>query len=52
MKSVLPDEISEAVLFVKEMAEKERVMVEVEMRERRPRYIPPPLFAEQEENEE
>ena len=51
MKSVFPNEISEAVLFVKEMAEKERVMLEVEVRVERSRYIPPPLFAEHEENE-
>ena len=51
MKRVFPSEISDAVLFVKEREEKEREMDESEERDVRSRYIPPPLFAEHEENE-
>ena len=41
---VLPYELSEAVLEEKVIEEeKERVSIEVEMREDKSRYIPPPL---------
>ena len=48
---MFPYELSRAVLFVKEILEKERVRMEVDERDDKSRYIPPPLFAEQEEKE-
>ena len=51
-KNVFPYKVSDSVLDVKVMEEKEREMEESEEREERSRYIPPPLFAEHEENEE
>ena len=51
-KNVFPYELSDGVLDEKVMEEKERVRVEVVVREERSRYIPPPLFAEHEEKEE
>ena len=50
-KNVGPYELSDAVLEEKVMDEKERSTVDVEVRVDRSRYIPPPLFAEQDENE-
>ena len=51
-KNVFPYELSDAVLDENVMEEKERVMVDVDVRVDRSRYIPPPLFAEHEEKEE
>ena len=51
-KNVGPYEVYDAVLDENVMEEKERERVEVEVREERSRYIPPPLSAEQEEKEE
>ena len=46
-----PYELSDAWLDEKAMDEKERSPVDVEVSVERSRYIPPPLFAEQDENE-
>ena len=51
-KNVFPYELSDAMLEEKVMEEKERVSVDVDVRVEMSRYIPPPLFAEHEENEE
>ena len=51
-KRVGPNELSDAVLDENRMEEKVRVMVDVDVRVDRSRYIPPPLFAEHEEKEE
>ena len=50
-KNVLPYEVSDAVLDEYVMEVKERVIVEVDVRDDKSRYIPPPLFAEHEEKE-
>ena len=51
-KNVFPCELSDAVLEEKVMEEKERVSVDVDVRVERSRCIPPPFFAEHEENKE
>ena len=42
-KNVFPYELSDAVLDENIMEEKERMIVEVDLREDKSRYIPPPL---------
>ena len=51
-KSVFPYELSVAVLLVKEREEKESEIVDLAVREDRLRYIPPPLTALHDRNEE